>query len=60
MQGWAEEAEKRYEEAGFKVTIDITPAMGGATPPTITIDDRVAPTLTDHERVSYEIKKEDN
>jgi hypothetical protein len=58
MQAWAEEAEKRYLEAGFKVTIDITPALGGASPPTITIDDRVTPELTDHERIGYEVKKE--
>lgn len=59
MQAWAEEAEKRYKEIGFEVTIDITPAMAGISPPTITIDERVTPELTDHERIGYEIKKED-
>lgn len=58
MQAWAEEAEKRYNEIGFQVTIDITPAMAGISPPTITIDERVAPTLTDHERIAHEVKKE--
>jgi hypothetical protein len=58
MQAWAEEAEKRYNEIGFEVTIDITPAMAGISPPTITIDERVTPTLTDHERIAHEIKKE--
>lgn len=59
MQAWAEEAEKRYKEIGFEVTIDITPAMAGISPPTITIDERVTPELTDHERIGYEIRKED-
>ena len=58
MQAWAEEAEKRYQEAGFIVKIDITPAIAGVSPPTITIEDRVKPELTDHERIYHEVKKE--
>lgn len=59
MQSWAEEAEKRYNEIGFEVTIDITPAMAGQSPPVITIQERITPELTDHERIGFEIKKED-
>jgi hypothetical protein len=58
MQDWATEAEKRYAEAGFRVTIDITPAMAGIEPPTITIDERIEPELTDHERIYHEVKQE--
>jgi hypothetical protein len=58
MQAWAEEAEKRFEEIGFVVKIDITPAIAGVSTPTISIEERVKPELTDYERVIHEAKKD--
>lgn len=58
MEEWAKEAQNRFLEAGFKVTVDITPAMANISPPTVSINDRVKPQLTDHERIAHEIKKE--
>lgn len=59
MQSWVNEAKNRYAEIGFKVVVDITPAMAGVSPPTISIAERIEKQLTDHDRIRHEILKEE-
>lgn len=53
---WHQECMNKFKEAGFNVTVDVTPALANVSPPTITIESRTQPHVFDHERQAYEIK----
>jgi hypothetical protein len=53
------ELEGRLNDAGFKVTVDVTPLLEGDAP-TVRIDDRIDPMAFDAERKAWDIAHRDD
>lgn len=56
MQRWATEAQNRYAEIGFKVFVDLAPAINGSSPPSVVVEDRIEQHVFDHDKMAAEIK----
>lgn len=57
MQRWANEAVSRYHDIGFKVFVDLAPAINGQKPPSIVFEERVNQITFDHDKMASEVKK---
>lgn len=57
MEAWANEAQNRYAEIGFKVFVDLAPVINGQAPPSVVVEDRIEQLTFDHDKMAQEVKK---
>lgn len=57
IQVWHDEAVNRFADAGFVVEVDVTPALAGLAPPTVSVVGKTDVAEFDHEKKAYEIKR---
>lgn len=57
IQVWHDEAVNRFAEAGFVVEVDVTPALAGLAPPTVSVVGKTEVKAFDFDKKAHEIKK---
>lgn len=57
IQVWHDEAVNRFADAGFIVEVDVTPALAGLAPPTVSVVGKTEKQAFDHDKKAHEIKK---